>query len=50
MNCQMCKNAIFNALWGEYKCGLTGECEYQKGTPRESKENEEYNLLREDGK
>lgn len=57
MICQTCKNAIFDACWGEHKCGLNGityrrleVCgDYKNGTPKESKENEEYNLLREDG-
>lgn len=57
MLCQTCKKAIFDAQWGEYKCSSTGLVyhnlalcgEYDKGTPTESKENEEYNILREDG-
>lgn len=50
MICQTCKKAIFNALWGEHKCSSKDGCVYEKGTPQESKENEEYNLLREDEK
>lgn len=56
MICQTCKNAIFDAQWGEYKCDVKkvtfktlDSCgDYAKGTPKQSKENEEYNLLRED--
>ena len=56
MICQTCKNAIFDAQWGEYKCDITktvcrsvDTCDdYAKGTPKQSKENEEYNLMRED--
>lgn len=47
-NCNTCKNGIFVALWGEYKCTCKDGCQYIKGTPHESKANEEYNLLRED--
>lgn len=50
MICQTCKNAIFDAQWGEYKCGKNGITyhdlafcgSYDKGTPAESKENEYY--------
>lgn len=56
MICQTCKNAIFDSLWGEHKCGVDGithrgllSCaDYANGDPAESKENEEYNLMRED--
>ena len=51
--CSTCGNAIFNALWGEYKCTirqhvifqpeLYKDCEhYNDGTPKESKENADY--------
>lgn len=57
MLCQTCKKAIFNAQWGEHKCGINGLTyptldicgDYASGTPTESKENEEYGILREDG-
>lgn len=52
-NCKTCKNAIFCAKFGEYKCKVrkttihilldSSECKsYIKGIPEESKENEEY--------
>lgn len=52
-NCTTCKNAIFCEKFGEYKCKVrqttipilldSTECgSYVKGTPAESKENEEY--------
>lgn len=57
MLCQTCKKAIFDAQWGDFKCSINGltyrkldVCgDYDKGAPSESKENEEYNILREDG-
>lgn len=50
-NCETCLNAIFNELWGEYKCKvyqhtvyfpeeLTGCKDYKKGTPSISKDDE----------
>lgn len=56
-NCKTCGRAIFDALWGEYKCDiskvitydadfdrmLVGDCDhYKKGTPKESKKNADY--------
>ena len=52
-NCEKCKNAIFSALWGEYKCDvhkrmifapeMYEDCEhFAEGSPKESKENAEY--------
>ena len=52
-NCTTCEHAIFDALWGDYRCMkretkvyiLLGpdECvDYNKGTPGESKLNELY--------
>lgn len=57
MICQSCENAIFDAQWGEYKCSINkivykklDICgDFEKGTPKESKDHEEYNLMREDG-
>lgn len=57
MICQTCKNAIFDAKWGEHKCSINkvvyrklDACgDYKNGKPQESKKNEEYDLLREDG-
>lgn len=52
--CFTCKNAVFDAFWGEYKCkekkhvvfagpGKDEPCpSYAKGAPAESKENEKY--------
>lgn len=51
--CATCSNAIFVALWGEYKCAvkqrvifqpeLFTDCtDYKKGEPRESKSNTDY--------
>lgn len=47
-NCQHCKNALFNPLWGDYKCKLDGLYRYgeqtmpcadfKKGTPGTSKD------------
>lgn len=52
-NCTTCEHAIFDALWGEYRCAVRGtrlyimldssECsDYNKGTPGESKLNADY--------
>lgn len=52
-NCTTCKNAVFDALWGEYRCmkRQTGiyilldstECaDYAKGEFKESMANAEY--------
>ena len=56
-NCTTCENAIFDALWGEYKCSvykrvsysadfktmLVDGCkDYKNGTPKESKANADY--------
>ena len=53
-DCSTCKNAIFDAFWGEYKCsiylhtifaghGKDEPCpKYAKGTPEGSKVNERY--------
>lgn len=53
-NCSTCKNAIFDAFWGEYKCkeylhtvfagrGKDAPCpKYAQGTPEGSKVNERY--------
>lgn len=51
-NCKTCSKAIFDSLWGEYKCPERNitmyklrdekDCAfYVKGTPKDSKENEE---------
>lgn len=51
-NCTTCANAIFDALWGEYKCKLYQHriynseaiiscVDYKKSTPTESKKNKE---------
>ena len=51
--CKTCANAIYDALWGEYKCSIKGrriyepekeiDCVIHKpGTPKESKVNAEY--------
>lgn len=52
-NCTTCKHAVFDALWGEYRCAVRGtrlyimldssECtEYKKGAPAESQLNKDY--------
>lgn len=52
-NCKTCEHAIFDPVWGEYKCSVrqttipilldSAECKsYKKGTPAISKENEDY--------
>lgn len=52
-NCKTCKNAIFCAKFGEYKCRIrktaipilldSTECKsYLKGVPEQSKEDDEY--------
>lgn len=49
-NCRDCKHAIFDDVWGEYKCAeheqviydldeYSGCKVYEKGEPKESKEN-----------
>lgn len=49
--CKTCANAIFDELWGEYKCSIKGrriyepenetDCViYKHGEPKESKDNE----------
>ena len=48
MKCTQCENAIYDSIWGEYKCSVykrsvvlseIANCEeYKKGTPRESKD------------
>ena len=52
--CNTCKNAVFDAFWGEHKCkekkhvifagpGKDEPCpSYSKGEPEESKKNEKY--------
>lgn len=51
MNCKTCKHAIFDPLWGDYKCSEKQRCvtvfelhkgckEYVEGTPKDSKETE----------
>ena len=51
--CETCRNAIFCAFWGEYKCAirehmiyhpdLYADCEhYKEGKPMESKGNAQY--------
>lgn len=51
--CSTCENAIFDMLWGEYKCTvrqhmifhpeLYKDCEhYKNGTPKESKTNADH--------
>lgn len=48
-NCTTCANAVFDPLWGEYKCKVrkttvyilldSTECrDYKNGTPEKSKE------------
>lgn len=48
-NCSTCKHALFNPVWGEYKCSKTGlvvydistneNCkDYEKGEPGMSKD------------
>lgn len=51
-NCKSCKNAIFNELWGDYKCKIDQiihhpdekmVCEhYKKGIPSKSKKTETH--------
>ena len=59
-NCKTCKNAIFCAQFGEYKCKVrktpipilldSTECKsYIKGVPEESKEDEEYRTEMDEG-
>ena len=42
IKCKTCENALFDGLWGDYKCKKTGyyvygdypnDCEYKEGTP-----------------
>lgn len=53
MNCKSCGKAIFDALWGDWKCsvhkrwcrksGLEEGCnDYKNGEPKESASNVEY--------
>lgn len=56
--CNTCSNAVFEALWGEYKCGLNQVTynnlvvcgDYKKGQPQDSKKNEDYYTELEDEK
>ena len=56
MICGTCKNAIFDALWGDYKCGIKKRnvydevsCpEYSKGVPQGSKDDDDYERQMED--
>lgn len=52
-NCTTCKNSVFDALWGEYRCGVRGtrlyilldsdECrDYAKGEPEDAVANTAY--------
>lgn len=54
-SCSNCAHAIFDAVWGEYKCGVykhtilhgkiytETDCKHHKlGNPKESKESEDY--------
>ena len=51
-NCITCEHAIFDAVWGEYKCDVNAhrvlnpkwfKCEsYKEGKPKESKANADY--------
>ena len=56
-SCSNCANAIFCAMWGEYKCEVfqrsirqgtlftETDCEHHKiGTPKESKANADYEV------
>lgn len=56
-NCMECKNAIFDEVWGEYKCGINKnwimyahlDCEhYAEGKPQLSKHTYEYALSKGD--
>ena len=53
MNCKACGKAIFDALWGDWKCSVhkrwcrkseleEGCNDYKKGEPKESVSNVEY--------
>lgn len=55
MNCKTCGKAIFDALWGDWKCSVhkrwcrkseleKGCDEYKNGEPKESASNVEYEL------
>lgn len=59
IKCMTCGKAIFDPLWGDYKCSVyqhtiylpdkVEDCpEYREGTPTESKDQGEYMALRED--
>lgn len=49
-NCPECKNAIFDALWGDHECKIHQRAtpdiqncsDYSHGTPEESARNKEY--------
>lgn len=55
MSCKNCGKAIFDALWGDWKCSVhkrwcrkseleKGCDDYKKGEPKESASNVEYEL------
>lgn len=59
MNCLRCKNSIYDAVWGEFKCkikkrriypgALENICsDYDEGDSSESATNKEYHLKMED--
>ncbi len=53
-NCNTCKNAIYDAWWGEYKCSIKQKVifggpgkdmpcnDYKKGDPTDAKKNKDY--------
>ena len=56
IKCTTCKKAVFDPLWGEYKCSVyqhtiylpdkVEECpEYKQGEPKETKDHDEYKEL-----
>ena len=56
MNCKNCGKAIFDALWGDWKCSVhkrwcrkseleEGCNDYKKGEPKESASNVEYERI-----
>ena len=59
MSCPRCSHAIFNALWGTYKCSIKKRnihseidepcSDYKFGTPKMSLANEEYETNLEEG-
>jgi hypothetical protein len=58
-NCATCEKAIHDAVWGEFKCSVFKHrvynheiaCkEYNKGTPKESKRNDSYEVYVRGGK